>query len=83
MRGVCSAFHQTCNNFHKKGHFVNVFMSTNKSLNYLDNKNTPPIIADEALDKDNLRRQMPSGQSLSIPTGPKSAAKLNLVLKSV
>ena len=32
----CPAFDQTCNNCLKKGHFANVFMSTNKSLNDLD-----------------------------------------------
>ena len=36
MRGSGRSFHQTCNNCHKKGHFANVFMSTNKSLNSLD-----------------------------------------------
>ena len=47
-------------------------MTTNKSLNYLE-KNKPPTIPDKVLDKGNLRRQTPSGQSHSIPTGPKSA----------
>ena len=46
MRGT-PAFHQTCNNCHKKGHFANVCMSTNKSLNYLDNENTPPRTAED------------------------------------
>ena len=29
-------------------------MSTNKSLNYLDNQNTPPTTAEEVLDEDNF-----------------------------
>ena len=54
MRGACPAFHQTCNNCHKKEHFANVGMSTNKSLNYLDNQKTQPTTAEEALDEDNF-----------------------------
>ena len=30
IRRACPAFHQTCNKCHKKGHFANVCMSTNK-----------------------------------------------------
>ena len=37
-----------------KGHFADVGMSTNKSLNYLDNQNTQPTIAHEALDEGNF-----------------------------
>ena len=52
MRGACpAAFHQTCNNCHKKGHFDNVFMSTNKSLNYLDKLSTT---AEDVLDEGNF-----------------------------
>ena len=54
MRGACPAFHQNCNNCHKKGHFTNVCMSINKSLNYLDNQNTQPTRAEEALDEDSF-----------------------------
>ena len=54
MRGACPAFHQTCNNCHKKGHFANFCMSTNKSLNYLDKQNTQLTTAEEALDEDNF-----------------------------
>ena len=46
-RGACSTFHQSCNNCHKNGHFANVWISTNKSLYYLDNWNTPPTTAEE------------------------------------
>ena len=41
MREACPSFHQTCNNDHKKGHFANVCMCNNKSLNYLDKQNIP------------------------------------------
>ena len=34
IRGACTAFHQTCNKCHKKGHFANVCMSTNKLSRY-------------------------------------------------
>ena len=54
MRGACPAFHEICNNFHKKGQFANVCMSTNKSLNCLDNQNTQPTTAEESLDKGNI-----------------------------
>ena len=54
MRGACATFHQTCNNCHKKGHFAKVCMSTNKSLNYLDNQNMSPTTAEEVLDKGNF-----------------------------
>ena len=54
MRGACPAFHRNCNNCHKKGHFTNVCMSINKSINYLDNQKTQPTRAEEALDEDNL-----------------------------
>ena len=54
IRGACPAFHQTCNKCHKKGHFANVCMSTNKHLNYLDNQNTPLTTAEETLDEDNF-----------------------------
>ena len=54
IRGACPAFHQTCNKCHKKGHFANVCMCTNKQLNYLDNQNTPPTTAEETLDEDNF-----------------------------
>ena len=54
IRGACPAFHQTCNKCHKKGHFANVCMSTNKHLNYLDNQNTPLTTAEETLDDDNF-----------------------------
>ena len=54
MKRACPAFHQTCYNYHKKGHFANVCMSTNKSLNYLDTKSTPPTTPEEALDEDNF-----------------------------
>ena len=36
------------------GHFANGYMSTNKCLNYLDNQNSPPTTAIEALDEDNF-----------------------------
>ena len=42
MRGACPAFHQPCSNRHKNGQFLNVCKTTKKSLNYLDNQNTPP-----------------------------------------
>ena len=54
IRGACPAFHQTCNKCHKKGHFSNVCVSTNKHLNYLDNQNTPLTKAEETLDEDNF-----------------------------
>ena len=54
IRGACPAFHQTCNKCHKKGHFANVCLSTNKHLNYLDNQSTPLTTAEETLDKDNF-----------------------------
>ena len=47
-------FIKSYNNCHKKGYFANVCLSRNKSINYLDNQNTPPTIADEALDKGNF-----------------------------
>ena len=54
IRRACPAFHQTCNECHKKGHFANVCMSTNKQLNYLDNQNTPLTTAEETLDEGNF-----------------------------
>ena len=54
IRGACPAFHQTCNKCHKKGHFANVCMSTNKHLNYRNNQNTPLTTAEETLDEDNF-----------------------------
>ena len=54
IRGVCPAFHQTCNKCHKKGHFANVCVSTNKHLNYLDNQNTPLTTAEGTLDEENF-----------------------------
>ena len=54
MRGACPAFHQTCNNCHKKGHFANFCMSTNKSLNYLDNYQNMSPATTEILDEDNF-----------------------------
>ena len=53
IRRACPAFHQICNKCHKKGHFANVCMSTNKYLSYLDNQNTPLTTAEETLDEDN------------------------------
>ena len=54
MSGAGTAFQNTCNNCHKKGHFFNVDMSINKSLDYLDNQNMPPTITKETLDKGNF-----------------------------
>ena len=54
MRGASPAFHHACNNCYKKGHFANVGMFTNKSLNYLGNQNMPRTTPIEALSKCNF-----------------------------
>ena len=54
IRGTRPASLQICNNCHKKGHFANGCMSTNKSLNCLDNQNRPIATTDEGLDEDNF-----------------------------
>ena len=54
MRKACPAFHHACNNCYEKGNFVNVGMFTNKSLNYLDNQNTPRTTQIEALSEFNF-----------------------------
>ena len=45
---------RTCNNCPNKRHFGNVCMPTKKSLNYLDNQNTPPKTPIEALEENNF-----------------------------
>ena len=54
MRKACPAFDHACNNCYKKGNFANVGMFTNKSLNYLDNQNTPRTTPIEALSEFNF-----------------------------
>ena len=54
MRKACPAFHHARNNCYKKGNFANVCMFTNKSLNYLDNQNTPRTTPIEALSEFNF-----------------------------
>ena len=49
MRGACPAFHQTCNDCHKKENFANACTFTNKSFNYLDNQNMPSTPAQQKL----------------------------------
>ena len=49
MRGAFHAFHQRCSKPHKKVCVANVFMSTKKSLNYLDNQNMPPVTTAEGI----------------------------------
>ena len=76
MRGVCSAFYQTCNNGHKKGNFFNVCMSTNKSLKYLDNQSRPPTTADKALD-----RYFFIGAIFDILNEVKNKQQINIIVK--